>query len=65
MSSKEFLRHIVSDVVTGMTEGVMGMDPHVQQNLMIIGLTGIMADYPAVSSALYFKGHTADDPCHL
>lgn len=65
MMSKEILKHIVSDVVKGMTEGVKGMDPHGNPIQIFLDVIGFLADYPAVSSVLDVKSHSADAPCHL
>lgn len=65
LSSKEILKFIVADIVKSATEGVKGIDPYGNPVQIFIDPIGFMADYPAVSSVLDVKAHTADAPCPL
>lgn len=65
LSSKEILRHIIPDILKGVVEGVMGVDPYGNPIRIFLDPVGFMADYPAVSSVLDVKSHTADAPCPL
>ena len=65
MKSNEVLKYVMDDVAMGTVEGVMGTDPYGNSVRIFIDPIGFMADYPAVSSVLDVKSHTADAPCPL
>lgn len=65
MYSAEVLDHIVPDIGKGALEGLMSTDPYGLPIRIFLDPIGFMADYPAASSVLDFKYHTADAPCTL
>jgi len=59
------LHMVKEDIVTACTKGISGTDPYGRNVRIFVDLVGCFGDFPALSSMMDVKGHTADACCTL
>jgi len=59
------LHMVKQDVVTSCTKGIRGTDPYGRSVRIFVDLVGCFGDFPALTSMMDVKGHTADACCTL